>query len=51
MIISSRPALDRGAFRDRHERGAWDAVDVSELQRAMSAPANSSDADGEIVWS
>jgi hypothetical protein len=37
MIISSRPALDRGAFRDRHERGAWDAVDVSGLQRAINA--------------
>jgi hypothetical protein len=26
MVSSLRPALARGAFRDRHERGAWDAV-------------------------
>ena len=29
----------------------WDAVDVSELQRAIRAPANNSDADGQAVWS
>jgi hypothetical protein len=29
----------------------WDAVDVSELQRAIRAQTNNSDADGKAVWS
>jgi hypothetical protein len=45
------PRLSRGALRGRHERWARDAVDVSELQRAIRAPANNSDADGQAVWS
>jgi hypothetical protein len=43
-------ALSRGALRDRHERWARDAVDVSELQRAVGGPMNNFDADGEVVW-
>jgi len=51
MIISSRPALTRGAFRDRHERGAGDAVDVRGSQRVRCMPTNGPVADGEAVWS
>jgi hypothetical protein len=45
------PCSSRGALRGRHERWARDAVDVSELQRAIGAPTNNSDADGKAVWS
>jgi hypothetical protein len=45
------PCSSRGALRGRHERWARDAVDVSELQRAIRAPANNSDADGQAAWS
>ena len=45
-----RPALARGALRDRHERWARDAMDV--LGRsALAAPTNDLNADGEVVWS
>jgi hypothetical protein len=47
----SHPALERGAFRDRHERWAREAVDASGLQRAMSAQTNNTDADGQAAWS
>jgi hypothetical protein len=40
------PAQYQGAFRDRHERGARDAMD------ADGAADESADfADGEVVWS
>jgi len=43
IFPSSRPA--RGAFRDRHERWARDAVD------ALARETNAFEADGEVVWS
>src|ERR1700722_10475546 len=51
MFPTGVPRLRRGALRGRHERWARDAVDVSELQRAIRAPTNNSDADGKAVWS
>jgi hypothetical protein len=51
MLPVRVPRLRRGALRGRHERWARDAVDVSELQRAIGAPTNNSDADGKAVWS
>jgi hypothetical protein len=51
MFPTDVPCLRRGALRGRHERWARDAVDVSELQRAIRAPTNNSDADGKAVWS
>jgi hypothetical protein len=35
-----RPALARGAFRDRHERWAQDAVDVTGSQHVVSHATN-----------
>jgi hypothetical protein len=51
VFAADVPCSPRGALRGRHERWARDAVDVSELQRAIRAPANNSDADGQAVWS
>ena len=51
MFPADVPRSRRGALRGRHKRWARDAVDVSELQRAIRAPANNSDADGQAVWS
>jgi hypothetical protein len=51
VFAADVPCSRRGALRGRHERWARDAVDVSELQRAIRAPANNSDADGQAVWS
>jgi hypothetical protein len=51
MFPADVPRSRRGALRGRHERWARDAVDVSELQRAIRAPTNNSDADGKAVWS
>ena len=57
----SRP--ERGAFRDRHGRWAWDAVDAAALardcvagrvltrERSQGEQTNGADADGEVVWS
>ena len=46
LYIHCRPALTRGAFRDRHERWVRDAMDPG------SAADESTDlADGEAVWS
>jgi hypothetical protein len=43
---SDLPASSRGAYRDRHERGARDAVDANGAQ-----DEGASLADGEVVWS
>jgi len=51
MFAIDVPRSSRGALRGRHERWARDAVDVSGLQRAIGAPTNNSDADGQAVWS
>jgi hypothetical protein len=51
VFAADVPCSPRGALRGRHERWARDAVDVSELQRAVRAPTNNSDADGKAVWS
>ena len=40
-----RPASNRGAYRDRHERGARDAVAADRAQTSVQF------ADGEAVWS
>jgi hypothetical protein len=45
------PRSKRGAFRDRHERWARDAVDASGLQRAIRERTNNTDADGQAAWS
>ena len=42
---SAVPGPHKGAFRDRHERRAGDAMDADALL------TNSADADGEVVWS
>jgi hypothetical protein len=43
---SSRvPCPIRGAFRDRHERWSWDAMD------GLLRQTNASKPDGEVVWS
>jgi len=39
-----RPASTRGAFRDRHERGRWDAVAAAGRETSASV------ADGEAGW-
>ena len=44
MIYSLRPAFTRGAFRDRHERGRWDAVAAAGRETSASV------ADGEAGW-
>jgi hypothetical protein len=44
-ISPAIPALSRGAFRDRHERWARDAMD------AGARVTNARSADGEAVWS
>jgi hypothetical protein len=47
----SRPSrLTWGAFRDRHERWAWDAMAVSACSSRLRADEHV-DADGEIVLS
>jgi hypothetical protein len=46
QYIPCRPASLRGAFRDRHERRARDAVDAHSAQRRSALAA-----DGEVVWS
>jgi hypothetical protein len=51
LHISARPGPMRGTLRDRHERWAGDAVDVSVSQRANHLPTNDAIMDGEIVWS
>ena len=51
MSPADVPRLKRGALRDRNERRARDAVDVSELQRAIREQTNTTDADGQAVWS
>jgi hypothetical protein len=51
VFAADFPRLRRGKLRGRHERWARDAVDVSGLQRAIRAPANNSDGDGQAVWS
>jgi hypothetical protein len=45
-----RPALTRGAFRDRHERWARDAMDATH-RSAIFARTSDVFADGEVVWS
>ena len=45
LYILRRPRPHKGAFRDRHERRAGDAVDADALL------TNGADADGEVVWS
>jgi hypothetical protein len=45
FISTAVPAQQRGAFRDRHERRARDAVD------AGGARTEALLADGEVVWS
>jgi hypothetical protein len=45
LLDSRHPGPHQGAFRDRHERRARDAVDVG------GAFDESADADGEVVWS
>jgi len=49
MIRASR-ARYGGALRDRHERWARDAVDVSG-RSAHGAQTNDLDTDAEVVWS
>jgi hypothetical protein len=51
MSPADVPRLKRGTLRDRNERRARDAVDVSELQRAIREQTNTTDADGQAVWS
>jgi len=51
MSAADVPCSIRRGARDRHERWARDAVDVSELQRAIRGRTNNSDADGQAVWS
>jgi hypothetical protein len=46
LHISRHPGPHRGAFRDRHERRAGDAVDAGDVKRRMTLRA-----DGEVVWS
>jgi hypothetical protein len=59
---SRHPALERGAFRDRHGRWARDAVDAAALARGgdrragfvcerFTSETNDVVADGEAVWS
>jgi hypothetical protein len=43
-VWAASRAHQRGA-RDRHGRGAWDAVDAEALL------TNGAEADGEVVWS
>ena len=45
LHIRARSRPHKGAFRDRHERRAGDAVDADALM------TNGADADGEVVWS
>jgi hypothetical protein len=45
LLIRAIPCPPRGAYRDRHERWARDAMDA--LARETSAHI----ADGEVVWS
>ena len=45
LIDSGRPASNKGAYRDRHER--WCGMRWTRWQRKTSA----TDADGEVVWS
>jgi hypothetical protein len=49
MLHQLRPRPIRGAFRDRHERWAGDAVGVSGC--SVIHADEQSDAHGEIVWS
>ena len=44
VLSSLRPASTRGAFRDRHERGRWDAVAATGRETSASV------ADGEAGW-
>jgi hypothetical protein len=46
FYIPRHPGPHRGAFRDRHERRAGDAMDASFVKRRMTLSA-----DGEVVWS
>jgi hypothetical protein len=48
--VSRRLALTRGALRDRHERGARDAMDAMG-QRTVFVRTTDLMADGEVVWS
>ena len=43
--VARVPAHTQGAFRDRHERRAGDAMDADALL------TNGAEADGEVVWS
>jgi hypothetical protein len=45
FISHAVPGPHTGAFRDRHERRAGDAMDADALL------TNGADADGEVVWS
>jgi hypothetical protein len=45
LLISGIPAQHKGAFRDRHERRAGDAMDADALLTRCA------EADGEVVWS
>jgi hypothetical protein len=49
--ILRRPVLERGAFRDRHERWARDAMDADGIRRVKACWTNDADAYGEVVWS
>ena len=46
FTILRHPGPHRGAFRDRHERWAWDAMDAG-----GAADESAYLADGEVVWS
>jgi hypothetical protein len=50
-LISRHPVPDRGAFRDRHGRRVWDAVDAAASSRGSAAQTSDETADGEVVWS
>jgi hypothetical protein len=45
LLISRHPGPHKGAFRDRHERRAGDAMDADALLTRCA------EADGEVVWS
>jgi hypothetical protein len=49
-IVRAVPPRQEGRIAIVTDAG-WDAVDVSELQRAIRAQTNNSDADGKAVWS
>jgi hypothetical protein len=51
MISCGHPASTGGAYRDRHGRRRWDAMDAMVSQCAVRTPTNGIVADGEVVWS